>query len=74
MPCSKFFTENKLFDLADSKFEITCHRFATAGGLNGRLRLDLVLNNFVTGALSTGGIIILSDGTFVIFTPKIIIF
>jgi len=60
---SKVFTENELAELADSTFKITCHRFATAGGMSERLRLDLVLNDFVTGALSTGEITILSDGT-----------
>ncbi|MEL6841727.1 MAG: NAD-dependent epimerase/dehydratase family protein, partial [Bacteroidota bacterium] len=41
----------------------TCHRFATACGMSERLRLDLVLNDFVAGAVSSGEITILSDGT-----------
>jgi nucleoside-diphosphate-sugar epimerase len=42
---------------------ITCLRFATACGMSDRLRLDLVLNDFVASALTTGSINILSDGT-----------
>ncbi|MPR12680.1 SDR family oxidoreductase [Microvirga tunisiensis] len=38
-------------------------RFATACGFSGRTRLDLVLNDFVASALSTGRISVLSDGT-----------
>lgn len=42
---------------------ITCLRFATACGFSDRLRLDLVLNDFVACALSSGRITVLSDGT-----------
>jgi nucleoside-diphosphate-sugar epimerase len=42
---------------------VTCLRFATACGMSDRLRLDLVLNDFVAGALATGEISVLSDGT-----------
>jgi nucleoside-diphosphate-sugar epimerase len=42
---------------------VTCLRFATACGMSGRLRLDLVLNDFVAAALASGAITILSDGT-----------
>jgi UDP-glucose 4-epimerase len=42
---------------------ITCLRFATACGMSDRLRLDLVLNDFVAGALACGEIKVLSDGT-----------
>ena len=42
---------------------VTCLRFATACGMSDRLRLDLVLNDFVAGALATGEITVLSDGT-----------
>jgi nucleoside-diphosphate-sugar epimerase len=41
----------------------TCLRFATACGMSDRLRLDLVLNDFVACAISTGEITVLSDGT-----------
>lgn len=60
---SKVLTEQDLKPLADDKFKVTCLRFATACGMSDRLRLDLVLNNFVAGALSSGEITILSDGT-----------
>jgi UDP-glucose 4-epimerase len=42
---------------------ITCLRFATACGMSDRLRLDLVLNDFVACALSRGEITVLSDGS-----------
>ena len=42
---------------------VTCLRFATACGMSDRLRLDLVLNDFVASALATGEITVLSDGT-----------
>jgi nucleoside-diphosphate-sugar epimerase len=41
----------------------TCLRFATACGMSPRLRLDLVLNDFVACAVTSGEITILSDGT-----------
>lgn len=60
---SKVFTEGALAELADSDFRVTCLRFATACGMSERLRLDLVLNDFVAAAISGGRITILSDGT-----------
>jgi nucleoside-diphosphate-sugar epimerase len=60
---SKVFTENELEPLADENFTVTSLRFATACGMSDRLRLDLVLNDFVAGAVSTGKINILSDGS-----------
>jgi nucleoside-diphosphate-sugar epimerase len=60
---SKVLTEQDLKTLADSTFQVTCPRFATACGLSDRLRLDLVLNDFVAGAIAHGKISILSDGT-----------
>jgi nucleoside-diphosphate-sugar epimerase len=59
---SKVFTENELGKIADENFMVTCLRFATACGMSERLRLDLVLNDFVAGAVSSGEINILSDG------------
>ncbi|MEJ1239899.1 SDR family oxidoreductase [Chryseolinea sp. T2] len=60
---SKVFTEQDLKPLADENFTITCLRFATACGMSPRLRLDLVLNDFVACALSSKHITILSDGS-----------
>ncbi|GGB07451.1 NAD-dependent epimerase [Brucella endophytica] len=48
---------------AKSGMTVTALRFATACGFSGRLRLDLVLNDFVASALATGRISVLSDGT-----------
>ena len=42
---------------------MTCLRFATACGMSDRLRLDLVVNDFVACAVSSKNITILSDGT-----------
>jgi nucleoside-diphosphate-sugar epimerase len=60
---SKVITERDLEGLADSNFKVTVLRFATACGMSDRLRLDLVLNDFVACAVSSGKITILSDGT-----------
>jgi nucleoside-diphosphate-sugar epimerase len=60
---SKVMAEGELEPLASDDFIITCHRFATACGWTNRLRLDLVLNDFVAGALVNKEISILSDGT-----------
>ena len=60
---SKIMTEDGLRPLADENFKVTCLRFATACGMSERLRLDLVLNDFVACALSSKKITILSDGT-----------
>jgi nucleoside-diphosphate-sugar epimerase len=60
---SKVNTEMELAGLADKKMTVTCLRFATACGMSDRLRLDLVLNDFVACALATGEIVVLSDGS-----------
>lgn len=60
---SKIAAEEGIQSLAGPDFRVTCLRFATACGYSPRLRLDLVLNDFVAGALTTGKISILSDGT-----------
>ncbi len=60
---SKVAAEKELEPLADENFLVTCLRFATACGFSNRLRLDLVLNDFVAGALINKEISILSDGT-----------
>jgi nucleoside-diphosphate-sugar epimerase len=60
---SKVMAERDLAELADGTFTVTCLRFATACGMSERLRLDLVLNDFVASALTTRRITILSDGT-----------
>lgn len=60
---SKVAAEKVLAPMADGEMVITALRFATACGMSGRLRLDLVLNDFVACALASGEITVLSDGT-----------
>jgi nucleoside-diphosphate-sugar epimerase len=60
---SKVLTEKGLERLADRNFTVTSLRFSTACGMSERLRLDLVLNDFVAAAVASGKINILSDGT-----------
>jgi nucleoside-diphosphate-sugar epimerase len=60
---SKVATEKELNNLADDTFKVTSLRFSTACGMSDRLRLDLVLNDFVAGAVASNNITILSDGT-----------
>jgi nucleoside-diphosphate-sugar epimerase len=60
---SKVGAEKDLLPLAASDFQVTCLRFATACGMSDRLRLDLVVNDFVAGALIQKKIVVLSDGT-----------
>jgi nucleoside-diphosphate-sugar epimerase len=60
---SKALTERDLAPLASSQFNITSLRFSTACGWSDRLRLDLVLNDFVAAAVASKKITILSDGT-----------
>jgi nucleoside-diphosphate-sugar epimerase len=60
---SKVYTERDLESLAGKGFKVTCLRFSTACGMSERLRLDLVLNDFVAAAIASKQIKILSDGT-----------
>ena len=60
---SKIQSEEALYKLASDDFQVTCLRFATACGMSERLRLDLVLNDFAAGAITSKEITILSDGT-----------
>jgi nucleoside-diphosphate-sugar epimerase len=60
---SKIDTEKDVAGLADENFVVTCLRFPTACGMSPRLRLDLVLNDFMASAIAAGRIDILSDGT-----------
>jgi nucleoside-diphosphate-sugar epimerase len=60
---SKVGTEEGLRQMDLNGMTVSCLRFATACGMSDRLRLDLVLNDFVACALSSGQITVLSDGT-----------
>jgi len=55
--------EEALAGMADDGFSPTYLRNATACGVSPRLRLDLVLNNLVGWALTTGKVRLLSDGS-----------
>lgn len=59
---SKVRAEQAILDLADSSFVPISMRNATAYGASPRLRLDIVLNNLVAWAHTTGEIRLLSDG------------
>jgi nucleoside-diphosphate-sugar epimerase len=60
---SKVGTEDGLRQTDPKGMTVTCLRFATACGFSERLRLDLVLNDFVACALTSGRVSVLSDGT-----------
>ena len=60
---SKVLVEKDLAQLGGLNFKVTCLRFATACGLSERLRLDLVVNDFVAGAVVLQKVVVLSDGT-----------
>src|SRR5579863_357869 len=60
---SKIGSEQALAQLDRKGMLITSLRFATACGMSDRLRLDLVLNDFVACAIASGEITVLSDGT-----------
>jgi nucleoside-diphosphate-sugar epimerase len=59
---SKVRAEEVICGLADDAFVPVSLRNATAYGVSPRLRLDVVLNNFVAWAHTTGAIRLLSDG------------
>jgi nucleoside-diphosphate-sugar epimerase len=59
---SKARVERDLMKLADSTFSPTFPRSATAYGVSPRLRFDLVLNNLVAWAFTTGRVHLKSDG------------
>jgi nucleoside-diphosphate-sugar epimerase len=60
---SKIDAEQFLQEMPRGEMTVTCLRFATACGMSPRLRLDLVLNDFVACALASRRIEVLSDGT-----------
>jgi nucleoside-diphosphate-sugar epimerase len=60
---SKVWSERDIASLADGGFFPTFLRPATAYGVSPRLRLDVVLNNLVACAVTTGLILLKSDGS-----------
>ncbi len=60
---SKVRVEHALSELADDDFTPTYFRNATAFGSSRRLRADIVVNNLVAHAVTSGTVLLQSDGT-----------
>src|SRR5262249_54710085 len=60
---SKVKVEQEMASLADAKFTPVYLRNATAYGVSRRLRADIVVNNLVGHAITTGKVLLQSDGT-----------
>ncbi|HKP64562.1 MAG TPA: SDR family oxidoreductase [Polyangiales bacterium] len=60
---SKILVEQALDKLADARFTPMYLRNATAYGVSRRLRGDIVVNNLVGHAVTTGKVLLQSDGT-----------
>ncbi|MEZ4695535.1 MAG: SDR family oxidoreductase [Rhodothermales bacterium] len=60
---AKVLAEQDIAKLATPDFSPTYFRNATAYGVSSRFRFDLVLNNLVAWAVTTGKILIKSDGS-----------
>ena len=60
---SKLRAEAGIRRLASPDFSPVCLRHATAYGLSHRMRFDLVLNNLVAWAVTTGKVLLKSDGS-----------
>ena len=60
---TKWEAECALKEMADANFHVVCFRPSTVFGASPRLRCDIVYNNLVACAYTTGKIEIKSDGT-----------
>jgi nucleoside-diphosphate-sugar epimerase len=60
---SKVLVERDVSTLADASFSPVYLRNATAYGVSRRLRADIVVNNLVGHAVTTGKVLLQSDGT-----------
>ncbi len=60
---SKVYVERDVSQMASDEFSLVFLRNATAYGVSPRIRFDLVINNLVAWAFTTGKILMKSDGT-----------
>ncbi len=60
---TKWQAEQELLALGDNNFTVVCFRPSTVFGVSPKLRCDIVYNNLVACAYTTGKIEIKSDGT-----------
>ena len=60
---TKWDAEKALKKMSSDNFIVTCFRPSTVFGASPRIRLDIVFNNFVSCAYTTGKIEIMSDGS-----------
>ena len=60
---SKVYVERDVSQMADDNFSPVFMRNSTAYGVSPRIRFDLVINNLVAWAMTTGRILMKSDGS-----------